>query len=158
MNPFEVPAVKELFRCNGMVCPPGQDCINGACADPCENFSILNDTWRANDNVEDLSDPHCDDEVNWDGWYRMFLGDVSVRMPERCQPIKMCGTHAPSFLVQPHPTVGDGIQKHTICATWENGCCKFHLNPIHVKACPGNFVIYKLVNPQDCRVAYCAGI
>ncbi|KAI1886550.1 hypothetical protein AGOR_G00196950 [Albula goreensis] len=42
-----------FFSCGGQLCPGGEDCIdnNGyqQCLDPCQHYSVLNDSWRATD-------------------------------------------------------------------------------------------------------------
>uniref|UniRef100_A0A8C9XDA3 UMOD/GP2/OIT3-like D8C domain-containing protein n=1 Tax=Sander lucioperca TaxID=283035 RepID=A0A8C9XDA3_SANLU len=91
------------------------------------------------------------------GWYRLFIGNSSVRMPERCIESHMCGTDAPLWLRSPHPLESEGIVRAEVCGSWEEGCCQFHSNLIHVKACPRNYYVYKFVSPNLCRLAYCAG-
>ncbi|XP_067115051.1 pancreatic secretory granule membrane major glycoprotein GP2-like [Osmerus mordax] len=130
------------FTCGFYQCPPGQDCltINGVqqCADPCQTYTVLNDPWRATNNPSSPKDRHCDRFVAWDGWYRMFVGNASVSMPNKCVEQFMCGTQAPLWLAFPNPQLSDGSQ------------------PIHVKACPGNYYVYKFVTPPGCYFAYCA--
>ncbi|KAJ8347504.1 hypothetical protein AAFF_G00191590, partial [Aldrovandia affinis] len=42
-----------LFSCGGVACPAGQDCLtvngNEQCLDPCQDYSRLDDAWRATD-------------------------------------------------------------------------------------------------------------
>lgn len=150
-----------LFRCGDVTCPAGQDCyaVNGVrrCWDPCTFHSRLNDPWRSTGN-EARSPIRCDNSVDWQGWYRMFLGADSVQMPERCVPTWRCGTHAPLWLPDGHPAPADGIILSRVCGHWSSDCCNFRSNPIHVKACPGNYFVYKFVDPSVCSLAYCAGI
>ncbi|KAM9425688.1 uromodulin-like [Pholidichthys leucotaenia] len=69
---------------------------------------------------------HCDRYVYWQGWYRMFLDNKDARIPERC------------------------IEKRS------SSCCLFPSHDIHVKLCPGNYYVYKLLQPSACHLAYCA--
>ncbi|XP_067115918.1 scavenger receptor cysteine-rich type 1 protein M130-like [Osmerus mordax] len=151
-----------VFLCGGTPCPAGQDCIsvNGSlrCADPCSQYSVLNDTWRSTDYNDGTI--RCDfglySNLVWQGWYRMFLGGNSTQMPDTCVEKYMCGTHAPLWLTAPHPQLGDRVVERGVCGHWGNDCCYFRSNPIHVKACPGNYYVYKFVNQNVCHATYCA--
>lgn len=149
-----------VFACGNTQCPVGQDClqVNGAarCTDPCQHYTPLRDAWRATDFKVDSASAVCDNRV-WQGWYRLYIGNNGVQMPERCIEKYMCGTHAPLWLQTPHPQKSHGIIQGMVCGSWETGCCHFKSNPIHVKACPGNYYVYKFVSPNTCRLAYCAG-
>ncbi|KAM4603289.1 uromodulin [Polymixia lowei] len=94
------------FQCRNLTCPSGEDCIhiNGTlrCVDPCEHHTILDDAWRAT-NYRMNGTPRCDRDVSWQGWYRLFLGQTSTRIPETCVDRYMCGTHAPLWITDPHP-------------------------------------------------------
>ncbi|XP_035259225.1 uromodulin-like [Anguilla anguilla] len=149
------------FGCGGVTCPAGQDCllINGVrrCLDPCRHYSVLDDPWRATDHRMS-GRASCDRTGNWQGWYRLFLGNASVQMPERCVEMSMCGTHAPLWLPDRHPELTDGIVRSRVCGKWNHDCCWFQSNQIHVKACPGNFFVYKFVDTSACSLAYCADV
>uniref|UniRef100_A0A672YD76 ZP domain-containing protein n=1 Tax=Sphaeramia orbicularis TaxID=375764 RepID=A0A672YD76_9TELE len=147
------------FYCGGTRCPTGWDCItlNGTsyCADPCEHYTVVDDAWRSvNNNVT----VHCDQHVNWQGWYRMYLGGISASIPERCIEAYSCGTHAPMWLAEPHPHQSESIVTRHVCNTWNSDCCYFSSHTIHVKKCYGQYYVYKLVAPSACHLAYCAGI
>ncbi|XP_036440335.1 pancreatic secretory granule membrane major glycoprotein GP2-like [Colossoma macropomum] len=156
-NPVSNPRLVQ-FSCGQAVCNLGQDCItvNGVarCADPCQHYTILEDAWRSTD-FKTNGTVHCDMGVNWQGWYRMYLDGVSVQMPERCIQPRMCGTDSPLWLKTPHPVNSDGVVQGTVCGSWVEGCCNFEF-PIHVKACPGNYYVYKFVKPPLCFLAYAA--
>ncbi|TSK20061.1 Uromodulin [Bagarius yarrelli] len=146
-------------RCGGKVCSSGQDCINvnGAlsCVDPCQYYTILDDPWRStNSNTSTL---HCDMGINWQGWYRMYLGSASVQMPERCIRPNTCGTNAPIWLKSPPPSQSEGVVQATVCASWVTGCCGYEFS-IGIKACPGNYYVYKFVSPPLCFLAYSAAV
>ncbi|XP_072300054.1 LOW QUALITY PROTEIN: pancreatic secretory granule membrane major glycoprotein GP2-like [Eucyclogobius newberryi] len=148
------------FGCGGITCPHGMDCItlNGTsrCADPCENYSPLDDPWRATDNPY-TGQPKCDNDVNWQGWYRLFLYGSSAQIPESCVEQLMCGTHAPMYITEPHPTQSNYIERRHVCATFHSRCCYFDPPSIHVKRCYGHYYVYRLVRPNGCSFAYCAG-
>ncbi|XP_071773588.2 pancreatic secretory granule membrane major glycoprotein GP2-like [Centroberyx gerrardi] len=148
--------------CGSTRCPLGQDClpVNGTsrCVDPCHHYTPLRDAWRATDFRAEPGSPACDSRADWRGWYRLFIGNAGVQMPERCIDRHMCGTDAPLWLRGAHPAAAQGIVRREVCGSWERGCCQFESNPIHVKACPGNYHVYKFVSPALCRLAYCADV
>uniref|UniRef100_A0A3B1IW80 ZP domain-containing protein n=1 Tax=Astyanax mexicanus TaxID=7994 RepID=A0A3B1IW80_ASTMX len=153
-NPQSSPRLVQ-FSCGRAVCSLGQDCItiNGfaRCADPCQEYTILDDPWRSTNYKTNGLILVC--ETNSMGWYRMYLNGVSVQMPERCIQPWMCGTNSPLWLKTPHPVNSDGVMQGTVCGSWIEGCCNFEFN-IHVKACPGNYYVYKFVKPPLCYLAY----
>ncbi|XP_049901123.1 uromodulin isoform X2 [Epinephelus moara] len=149
------------FSCGNTVCPVGMDCIrnNGTqrCADPCEHYIVLDDDWRSTNNTSNEI-LHCDRNVNWQGWYRFFLGQTSAHIPDRCVGENRCGTHAPMWITQPNPTQPDEIVTRTACNAWAGSCCHFTSTTIHVKLCYGNYYVYKLAKPTACHLAYCAEV
>uniref|UniRef100_A0A9J7Y4R7 ZP domain-containing protein n=1 Tax=Cyprinus carpio carpio TaxID=630221 RepID=A0A9J7Y4R7_CYPCA len=123
--------------------------------DPCYNYNVLDDPWRATNN-QHSSLIMCDVWVSWSGWYRLFIQDQSVQMPDTCVEEYSCGTNAPLWLNGEHPTVEDGVVTRDVCGHWNNDCCYFQSNPIKVKACPGDYYVYEFVSPIACNLAYCA--
>ncbi|XP_067310863.1 uncharacterized protein [Pseudorasbora parva] len=123
--------------------------------DPCYNYNVLDDPWRATNN-QYSSKIMCDTAVSWDGWYRLFIRGQSSQMPDTCVDQYSCGTYVPLWLNGGHPTVEDGVVTRDVCGHWSNNCCYFQSNPIQVKACPGDYYIYKFVHPTSCSLAYCA--
>ncbi|KAJ8332412.1 hypothetical protein SKAU_G00425850 [Synaphobranchus kaupii] len=77
-------------------------------------------------------------------------------MPESCVPEYMCGTVAPLWLPDRHPGPSEGIIRSRVCGHYISDCCWVESNPIHIKACPGNYFVYKFIDPSSCYVAYCA--
>ncbi|KAM7418746.1 hypothetical protein PAMA_016053 [Pampus argenteus] len=148
------------FTCGHNVCPLGMDCItNGnwtGCDDPCDHYTVLDDEWRSTNNTINPI-VHCDRNVNWQGWYRLFLGQMSAHIPEMCVADNRCGTHAPLWITEPHPTQSNEIVVRSVCGSWRS-CCSFSSNVIHVKLCYGNYYVYKLVMPSTCSLAYCAEV
>jgi hypothetical protein len=140
----------------------GEDCISvggtSLCADPCLHYTVLNDDWRSTTNYGPANGYHCDSSVKWQGWYRLFLGNTSVQMPERCVEKYMCGTEIPLWLPLAHPQLLDGVVQRSVCGHYYYDCCYRRQNPIHVKACYGNYYVYKFVPTTTCNMAYCAGM
>uniref|UniRef100_A0A8C2FT20 UMOD/GP2/OIT3-like D8C domain-containing protein n=1 Tax=Cyprinus carpio TaxID=7962 RepID=A0A8C2FT20_CYPCA len=122
--------------------------------DPCYSYTVLDDPWRATDYQND-SVLMCDRNVNWFGWYRLFIHGQSAQMPNTCIDKYKCGTHAPLWLNGGHPKVEDGVVTRGVCGHWQNNCCYFNTTPIRVKACPGNYYVYEFVRPSICALAYC---
>ncbi|XP_041942891.1 pancreatic secretory granule membrane major glycoprotein GP2-like [Alosa sapidissima] len=126
-------------------------------ADPCANYIVLDTSWRATTNL-DRSVVRCDSQltnISWQGWYRMVHKTVSIRMPETCVPPYRCGTNGPLWLNGAHPRPKDGIVAREVCGSWDNNCCHSRVPSIRVKACPGNYIVYKLAKPPYC-FGYCA--
>ncbi|XP_038823226.1 pancreatic secretory granule membrane major glycoprotein GP2-like [Salvelinus namaycush] len=146
------------FTCGFNECADGEDCITvdgiQQCANPCKIYTVLNDAWRSTNNV--VGNKHCDRNVHWDGYYRMYIGNQSVSMPDKCVDSFKCGTQAPLWLAFPPPQQVDEIVQSAVCASFNEDCCWVQSQPIHVKACPGNYFVYKLVMPPGCYFAYCA--
>ncbi|PWA13917.1 hypothetical protein CCH79_00018520, partial [Gambusia affinis] len=142
-------------------CSAGLDCINVngvlQCVDPCSRYTELRDEWRSINNL-DQSNVKCDQNVNWDGWYRFYLNQKSAAIPEKCVEMNRCGTHAPLYITEPHPTQTNEIVTRTVCNHWTSSCCTFSSHTIKVKLCPGSFYVYKLAKPSVCHLAYCAEI
>uniref|UniRef100_A0A3Q4GE88 UMOD/GP2/OIT3-like D8C domain-containing protein n=1 Tax=Neolamprologus brichardi TaxID=32507 RepID=A0A3Q4GE88_NEOBR len=125
--------------------------------DPCYDYTVLNDQWRSTNNTN-TQDLHCDQSINWQGWYRLFLGSSNARIPETCIDSNRCGTHAPLWITQPHPSQPGETVNRTVCNNWSGSCCQFPSHTIQVKLCYGNYYVYKLERPSACHLAYCAGI
>ncbi|XP_061601699.1 uncharacterized protein LOC133463927 isoform X2 [Cololabis saira] len=144
--------------CAQLVCPSGTDCIstNGKpqCIDPCETYTVLNDEWRSINNRHWTF--HWDRYINWQGWYRLFLGQTSAEMPDRCIEAYRCGTLVPLWITEPHPTQSNEIESRTVCSAWISSCCYYPSHTIQVKRCYGYYYVYKLVRPPTLYVGYCA--
>ncbi|XP_030636332.1 adhesion G protein-coupled receptor E3-like [Chanos chanos] len=122
--------------------------------DPCFNYTILDDPWRATHYTDGTI--RCDHDRGWSGWYRLFYQGVSVQMADWCVDQYRCGTDFPLWLASPHPQPEDGVVTRQVCGTWSSSCCYFQSNPIQVKACPGNYYVYEFVSPAYFNSAYCS--
>uniref|UniRef100_A0A7N9AS27 SRCR domain-containing protein n=1 Tax=Mastacembelus armatus TaxID=205130 RepID=A0A7N9AS27_9TELE len=110
------------------------------------HYTILNDDWRSTNNTSNQI-IHCDRDVNWQGWYRLFPGQTSAHIPERCVEKNRCGTHAPLWITEPHPTQSGEIVNRTVCNTWMDSCCYFNSHNIHIadggnSSCSGRVEIF----------------
>ncbi|XP_059411046.1 adhesion G protein-coupled receptor E3-like [Carassius carassius] len=123
--------------------------------DPCYNYTVLDDPWRATCNSYD-SITRCDQSVTWSGWYRLFINGLSAQIPDTCVAEYSCDTTVPLWIRGGHPTVTDGVVTRDVCGHWISYCCYYGAYPIKVKACPGNYYVYELIHPNDCNLEYCA--
>ena len=115
----------------------------------CSNYNILSEPNRAQ-TFNKSSPLICDSGLS--GWYR-FSGKAGNQMPESCVNERHCGTHAPGWLSESHPTVADGAVKRKVCFHWTNNCCRWSTD-IEVRNC-GGFFVYKLHRPPACTLRYC---
>ncbi|XP_016402937.1 pancreatic secretory granule membrane major glycoprotein GP2-like, partial [Sinocyclocheilus rhinocerous] len=79
-------------------------------------------------------------------------------MPERCVNAGNCNTDYSLWLNGSHPQIEDGEVIMEVCASTLYDCCYFESIPIRVKACPGDYYVYELVNPQYGCSGYCTDI
>ncbi|XP_036427536.1 uromodulin-like [Colossoma macropomum] len=120
--------------------------------DPCQKYTALHDPWRS---TTSITSTNCDKHINWVGWYRLFSQGQSTKMPETCVSPNRCGTNIPLWLSGSHPNLQDGVVVRQICGSYGSDCCFYKSLPIQVKACPGNYYVYKFVKPKFCNAAYC---
>ncbi|XP_029433085.1 uromodulin [Rhinatrema bivittatum] len=146
----------------GSPCPAGTECLklpeSYACIDPCLNHTLLDETWRSTTNTINYYYyyywgyyVHCDSGLH--GWHR-FEGNGGEQMPSYCVNENRCGTAAPLWLNDTHPTEEEGIVNRTACASWSGNCCYWSTN-ISIKACPGAYYTYKFHGTPACNLAYC---
>ncbi|XP_051745742.1 uncharacterized protein LOC127510211 [Ctenopharyngodon idella] len=122
-------------------------------SDPCYNYQSLDRPWRTNNESEDRI---CDRFFSWNGWYRFFYNGMNIQMPETCVSSYSCNTQITLYLNGPHPRIEDGVVIREVCGgTYGTRCCEYRTRPIRVKACPGNYYIYELVNPDVWCAGYC---
>ncbi|KAL7845283.1 hypothetical protein AOLI_G00234750 [Acnodon oligacanthus] len=120
--------------------------------DPCNVYSVLDNEWRRMASSFVTSYRGFDDTlVEWSGWYRLYLQGQSAQIPESdfCASFVICGGYTPLFLGASHPLLEDGIVTREIYGSYgfRLSCRSQRSNPIQVKACPGNYYVYKLVQP-----------
>uniref|UniRef100_A0A9J7Z173 ZP domain-containing protein n=1 Tax=Cyprinus carpio carpio TaxID=630221 RepID=A0A9J7Z173_CYPCA len=129
--------------------------------DPCINYNTLNDSWRnirSYGYIYGSSAKYDDTGVNWDGWYRLFLNGLSAQMPEWCVSYLTCGGFSSLWLAGSHPRLEDGVVTRDIYGSYFEQCSYYRSDPIQVKACPGNYYVYKFTRP-DLSIpspAYCS--
>ncbi|XP_048026593.1 uromodulin-like isoform X2 [Megalobrama amblycephala] len=125
-------------------------------SDPCYNYESLDRPWRANN---ESGDNICDDSFSWNGWYRLYYYGMDTRMSETCVSSFSCNTYINLWLSDPHPQIEDGVVIREVCGSYHlGGCCEYNSKPIRVKACPGNYYVYELVNPQLGCAGYCTDV
>ncbi|XP_076866545.1 LOW QUALITY PROTEIN: IgGFc-binding protein-like [Brachyhypopomus gauderio] len=117
--------------------------------DPCHYYDVIDDYWRNENELYSYYRGHDDTLVEWEGWYRLFLQGKSAQLSEWCVSYMTCGGYTALVLGGSHPRLEDGIVTREIYS-YSNGQCNTmsRSNPIQVKACPGNYYIYKLVKPD----------
>ncbi|KAI4902916.1 hypothetical protein NFI96_010942 [Prochilodus magdalenae] len=145
-----------LWVCRGEVKSESVSMPDVNSSDPCYNYTVLDDVWRATNYSSSLS-KKCDQSITWVGWYRMMYGGQDVQMPESCVSINMCSTDAPLWINGTHPQLADGVVTRQVCGNWVDDCCHFKSYPIQVKACEENYYVYEFVKPSGCWLTYCAG-
>ncbi|XP_026108048.1 uncharacterized protein LOC113080021 [Carassius auratus] len=123
--------------------------------DPCYNYESLDRPWRA---TEETGLYVCDEYFSWNGWYRLFYNGMDIRMPEHCVNAGSCNTDYSLWLNGSHPQIEDGEVIMEVCASTLYDCCSFESTPIRVKACPGDYYVYELVNQQYECSGYCTDI
>uniref|UniRef100_A0A8C1NA05 ZP domain-containing protein n=1 Tax=Cyprinus carpio TaxID=7962 RepID=A0A8C1NA05_CYPCA len=119
--------------------------------DPCINYNTLNDSWRnilSYGYIYGSSAKYDDTGVNWDGWYRLFLNGLSAQMPEWCVSYLTCGGFSSLWLAGSHPRLEDGVVTRDIYGSYFEQCSYYRSDPIQVKACPGNYYVYKFTRPD----------
>ncbi|KAL6482065.1 hypothetical protein MHYP_G00101450 [Metynnis hypsauchen] len=137
--------------------------------DPCNVSSILDDYWRSvDDQINGYASGYDDTLLEWNGWYQLYIQGRRAQIPESewCWSYMSCGGYTPLFLGGSHPRPQDGIVTREIYGTYRyvtdsSQCNSYRSNPIQVKACPGDYYVYKLVKPAVsipmptyCAVAY----
>ncbi|XP_013419862.1 oncoprotein-induced transcript 3 protein-like [Lingula anatina] len=124
--------------------------------DPCIKHGILAQGWRNVNNARDVDkrgNTHCDKGNDFPGWYR-FRGGAGNKMLDKCPTSrKRCGTHAPMWLTESHPTVQAGVTSIKACAYWISNCT--WSDTVKVKLCLAGFYVYYLPKVPECSLAYC---
>ncbi|XP_035687609.1 uncharacterized protein LOC118423531 [Branchiostoma floridae] len=124
----------------------------------CSQYKVLMEPWRSV-RVKNLHPPHRCESQGWfgnDQWYR-FMGEAGTAMPTETPPSShRCGSDTPVWMNGTHPTYEDGVVERHVCARHLGNICRWKWT-IHVKACPGGFLIYKLppMKIENCHSTYC---
>ncbi|XP_036413138.1 uncharacterized protein LOC118797947 [Colossoma macropomum] len=121
-------------------------------SNPCIFYRILKHDWRKTDS---LYFSYFDDTLlEWSGWYRLYLQGKNAQIPEFkwCWSSMTCGGYTALFLKGSHPRPKNGIVTREIFGYHgsvkdPSQCNSYRSNPIQVKACPGNYYVYRLVKP-----------
>uniref|UniRef100_A0A671S0R4 ZP domain-containing protein n=1 Tax=Sinocyclocheilus anshuiensis TaxID=1608454 RepID=A0A671S0R4_9TELE len=129
--------------------------------DPCNNYNILDNHWRSTLNYEfwnGYANELDDTRVEWDGWYRLFIDGSNAQMPEWCMSYMSCGGFSALYLGGSHPQLEDGVVTREVFGSCYYQCSHYRSEPIQVKACPGNYYVYKFTRPALSIPApvYCA--
>ena len=116
----------------------------------CSSYKTLSEasrvkTYKNNAVVE------CDRNFGGE-WYR-FSGAAGDRMPESVVSERSCGTHAPGWLDDKHPSMAEGVVSRKVCFHWSGNSCRWSIM-IQVRNC-GNFYVYKLGKAPACSLRYC---
>ncbi|KAK7135038.1 hypothetical protein R3I93_018217 [Phoxinus phoxinus] len=129
--------------------------------DPCYDYTILDEQNRSPDDflaVNNHTYGYDDTRIEWRGWYRLFINGSSAQMPEWCFSYMSCGGFSSLWLDGSHPQLEDGVVTRDVYGSYYELCSYYRSDPIQVKACPGNYYVYKLVrlNRMIPAPAYCA--
>ncbi|XP_036417475.1 uncharacterized protein LOC118801327 [Colossoma macropomum] len=158
-NPIQVKACPGNYYVYRLIKPalslPMPTYCAAAFIDPCNNYTVLDQPWRA---TNETGGSTCDRNVIWNGWYRLLYNGMNVRMADSCVNRSRCGTDITLWLNGSHPKIEDGIVTRGVCGRSGSDCCFYNSTPIQVKACPGNYYIYKFVGPTFCTAAYCTDV
>ncbi len=70
-----------------------------------------------------------------------------------------CGGYSSLWLGGSHPRLEDGVVSREVYGSRYDQCSWYRSDPIQVKACPGDFYVYKFTRPTLSIPApvYCAG-
>ncbi|KAI4889598.1 hypothetical protein NFI96_001492, partial [Prochilodus magdalenae] len=112
--------------------------------DPCDNYTVLDHYWRS---TKSFYRGHDDTVGEWTGWYRLYLQGESAQLPDWCVGYVSCGGYTPLWLAGLHPRLKDGIVNREIYGAYGSQCRYYKSNPVQVKACSGQYYVYKLAQP-----------
>ncbi len=90
------------------------------------------------------------------------MNGESAQISEWCVSEIGCGGETGLYLNGSHPTLEDGVVTRVVLGSyiWSSQCDDYRSSSIQVKACPGDYYVYKLVKP-DVSIympSYCAGV
>ena len=96
----------------------------------------------------------CDTKTD-DKWHR-FLDPAGTILPLAPPTQYSCGTDSPGWMMGALPTKDEGIVMRTVCYLWEGEPCTW-MNEIQVLSCNDEYFVYRLPNPPETCLRYCAG-
>ncbi|KAF4106294.1 uncharacterized protein LOC131550874 [Onychostoma macrolepis] len=118
--------------------------------DPCNNYNVLDHHMRStllHWHMFGFGSALDDILAEWDGWYRFFTNGLSTEIPEWCVSFMSCGGFSGLWLGGSHPQLEDGVVTREIYGSRYDQCNYYRSDPIQVKACPGNYFVYKFTRP-----------
>ncbi|XP_068717618.1 uncharacterized protein [Montipora capricornis] len=131
----------------------GKNCEQIFVPPECKSYEVISDKTRSKDFSGGRA--YCDrDDLRTAGKWHRFMGDAGTAMPTSCVPTQRCGTHAPGWLQNGHPSVEQGAVTRKVCFHWSNNCCKWSVN-IKIRNC-GDFYVYQLPKTRLCHLRYCS--
>jgi fibrillin 1 len=132
--------------------------VRGKFCDEVE-YTLINEIRRSTA-YKSMSPYICDRGfIEDDKWYR-FDSAAGNTMPTHNPGIRFCGAYVPIWLNGEHPTKENEEIDAKACAAVPfippTGCGISY--NIKVVKCPGDFYLYRLKEPRQCSLAYCAGM
>ena len=124
--------------------------LTSFCSPECQNYQSLNSPDRKI--TYTTYHGYCDNSIT-SRWYR-FEGAAGTRLPTSCTPDWRCGTHAPGWLTNGHPSVADGEVTRKVCFSWSGDCCQHSVSSIKVRNF-GSYYVYYLISMHYCHYRYC---
>jgi hypothetical protein len=121
-------------------------------------YTTISDTRRST--AFEGSPPYLCDRgfIEDDKWYR-FDSAAGNTIPTKNPGFLRCSTYVPIWFNGEHPTDENVVADAQACAAipfvLPQGCGVSY--DIKVVKCPGNFYLYRLKEPKQCSLAYCAG-
>ncbi|XP_063788830.1 uromodulin-like [Pseudophryne corroboree] len=152
----------ELDECTRDVCGFARECIKTtgfhSCLDPCYSSTTLNEPSRSTSYhyyffAYYYYGYYGRSDYFLNGWHR-FEGSGGIRMPESCPSPNSCYTWSPIWLNETHPDQTDGIVNRIACVMSGGDCCYWTTN-VQIKACPGNYHVYKFSGTPTYYAGYC---
>ncbi|RVE60706.1 hypothetical protein OJAV_G00183320, partial [Oryzias javanicus] len=148
------------YSCGQGSCPSDHICsnINGTyqCLDGCQHYTVLNDDWLSEYNVNGNS--YCGGSYSTSDWYRMFVGQGSAQIPEKCVQESRCSSYR-IWAGTPHPVRYKESASLTTYTARDSNCYYYYYyysNRVMARLCHGDYFVYKLPRLPGCDYSYCA--
>ena len=88
------------------------------------------------------------------GWYK-FASPAGTKIATSAPPHHTCGTSATGWMAQLHPTEVGQTKTVQFCFNWAGNSC-FWKTTGEVTKCGDKNFVYKLPEPPNCTLGYCA--